>query len=229
MIIDCISDLHGFYPQLPGGDLLIIAGDLTATHSIKELDYFNNWVLGLKYDKKILVAGNHDTFLESGVYDPFDVSTHNPNSVFVDPCLDYLLDSGTEYNGLKIWGSPWTLSFEGMNPKCKAFTCDTEEELDEKLKLIPKDVDILITHGPPCDLLDENVYGVLCGSMSLRDRLDDVLKPKIHVWGHIHEQGGKSLVYKRPGFGSENHTICVNASHVNENYQPVNGYKRIEL
>jgi len=28
MIIDCISDLHGYYPELEGGDLLIIAGDL---------------------------------------------------------------------------------------------------------------------------------------------------------------------------------------------------------
>ncbi len=30
MIIDCISDLHGYYPKLEGGDLLIVAGDLTA-------------------------------------------------------------------------------------------------------------------------------------------------------------------------------------------------------
>jgi Icc-related predicted phosphoesterase len=30
MIIDCISDLHGAQPKLEGGDLLIVAGDLTA-------------------------------------------------------------------------------------------------------------------------------------------------------------------------------------------------------
>ena len=40
MIIDCIADLHGHYPKLEGGDLLIVAGDLTAEHKYEELDYF---------------------------------------------------------------------------------------------------------------------------------------------------------------------------------------------
>jgi len=30
MIIDCISDLHGYTPSLSGGDVIIVAGDLTA-------------------------------------------------------------------------------------------------------------------------------------------------------------------------------------------------------
>ncbi len=37
MIIDCISDLHGFKPNLNGGDLLIIGGDLTARDNTKSL------------------------------------------------------------------------------------------------------------------------------------------------------------------------------------------------
>lgn len=36
MIIDCISDLHGYYPELGGGDLLIVAGDLTARDTPEE-------------------------------------------------------------------------------------------------------------------------------------------------------------------------------------------------
>jgi metallophosphoesterase superfamily enzyme len=27
MIVDCISDLHGFYPEMEGEDLLIVAGN----------------------------------------------------------------------------------------------------------------------------------------------------------------------------------------------------------
>ena len=29
--VTAVSDMHGFYPELPGGDLLIIAGDLVAS------------------------------------------------------------------------------------------------------------------------------------------------------------------------------------------------------
>ena len=43
MIIDCISDPHGFYPKLKGGDLLLIAGDLTANDTQKEFDKFFQW------------------------------------------------------------------------------------------------------------------------------------------------------------------------------------------
>ena len=35
MIIDCISDLHGAYPHLEGGDLLIVGGDLTSRDSVQ--------------------------------------------------------------------------------------------------------------------------------------------------------------------------------------------------
>lgn len=67
MIIDCISDLHGHFPSLEGGDLLIIAGDLTATHTPQELYQFNDWVKVQDYKKKVLIAGNHDTFFVYGV------------------------------------------------------------------------------------------------------------------------------------------------------------------
>jgi|ERR1700742_882605 len=214
MIIDCISDLHGYYPELPGGDLLIVGGDLTARDIPSEYEKFEkDWLRHQKYRKKIEIAGNHDNWI-------FFTGRR------VNDYYDYLCDSVTEFEGLKIWGSPWTQTFEGMNPNCEAFTLDTDEELNEKWKLIPNDTDILITHCPPFGIYDsiQDVYSGECietGSISLRNKVMSMPKLKLHVFGHIHEHGGKML----------DTTICkfVNASHVNEKYKPVNGFVRVEL
>jgi Icc-related predicted phosphoesterase len=212
MIIDCISDLHGFYPKLEGGDLLIVAGDLTARDRPSEYDDFINWLAEQNYNKKILIAGNHDNVFETAEKSFFEY--------IKDHCIDYLCDSGTEFEGLKIWGSPWTKTFEGMNPKCKAFTVDTEEELAKKWELIPDDVDILVTHSPSQGVLDE-VQERSCGSASLIKPMIDS-GCRLHLFGHIHESYGK---FYNPILG----ITYVNASHVNERYQPVNNPVRIIL
>jgi len=213
MIIDCIADLHGYYPELEGGDLLIVAGDLTARDTGLEYDYFVEWILKQNYSSRIVIPGNHDNNLQRA-QSPFSGLWDDP------PNLIYLCDSGTEFEGLKIWGSPWTKTFEGINPKCKAFTCDTEDELAEKWLTCPNDVDILITHSPPLGILDTNVFQKECGSNSLRNLMFKV-KPSLMIFGHIHECGGKSIDLTT--------TFCVNASHVNEKYQPQNKAIRIEF
>lgn len=43
MIIDCISDLHGYYPELKGVDLLIVAGDLTTSDKHHQYIEFIKW------------------------------------------------------------------------------------------------------------------------------------------------------------------------------------------
>lgn len=219
MIIDCISDLHGFRPKLEGGDLLIVAGDLTARDTRAEHVQITDWMHAQKYKCVVFIAGNHDGEIQ-------DIPRRADH-------VYYLCDSGCEFEGLKIWGSPWTKTFKGMNPKCKAFTKDTEEELSERWEKIPDDIDVLITHSPPYGILDEveGHHGMLdqsVGSCSLRSRLE-YIQPRLHVFGHIHAWGGKKMVLKKPGHGTENNTMCVNASHVDENYEPVNKPIRIEL
>lgn len=218
MIIECISDLHGHYPELEDGDLLIVAGDLTYTNTTDELRYFSDWMIHQKYKKKIFIGGNHDNLVQK-YYKPSRI-IDSGKEVTILPV--YLCDSGTEFEGLKIWGSPWTKRFKGMNPKCMAFTCETEEELAEKWSLIPNDIDILITHSPPYDILDElTEEGKHAGSTALENVIKRI-KPKLHVFGHIHEGYGTTTLPSMP-------TKFVNASHVNERYQPVNKTIRVIL
>lgn len=211
MIIDCISDLHGCYPKFEGGDLLIVAGDLTAWGEWEEYFPFFQWLRLQNYKKKILVAGNHDYYLNFLYEIPGEETD-----------LSYLCDSGTEFEGLKIRGSPWIKRFEGMNPNTMAFTVDTEEELEEKWKLIPDDVDILVTHTPSRGILDETKNGLHAGSGKLYCAILDRPSIKLHVFGHIHESYGFFL--RQTPISTTN---VVNASHVNTHYKPVNKPIRI--
>lgn len=213
MIIDIISDLHGAKPELKGGDLLIIAGDLTENDQPPSWAKFFEYLIDLtvKYTEIIIIAGNHDNALEHGLR----INNFCPN-VF------YLCDSGTEFEGLKIWGTPWTAWFDGINPRCSAFTLKTDKELAEKWALIPEDTDILITHSPPFGILDEAMHThnyQSVGSKSLLARVHKI-RPRIHCFGHIHEAYGQ---YKADG------VHFINASIMDVNYKPSNKPTRIEL
>ncbi len=229
--ITCISDLHGYLPDLPTGDLLILAGDYTATDKILEWAKFFDWLKRQKYQKKILIAGNHDNFLVNAF--PKNQNEADDLKEMVDVLdenddFEYLCDSGTEYKGFKIWGTPWTNWFHGVHPKCKAFMIN-ESKLESKFTKIPSDIDILITHGPPYLILDNNVRRKPCGSLSLRYQLDTRVFPKMHFFGHIHEQQGKYYHLERTVHGIEKLTKCFNVSYVDEKYRPSQKIQTFQL
>ena len=216
MIIDCIADLHGFRPKLKGGDLLIIAGDLNARDTLKEHLEFSQWLAHQEYRKKIVIAGNHDSLMQD--WAPMELDD-----------MEYLCDSGTEFEGLKIWGAPWTPWFKGVNPNCKAFM-KSDSKLSKQWDKIPMNIDILITHGPAYGILDgipmEDGTLFHTGSQSLHAWLKDAERPRYHICGHIHEAFGQEEYF--PTY-LDNMMQSINCSYVNEKYKPVNHPVRIEL
>ena len=139
------------------------------------------------------------------------------------------VDSGTKFDGLKIWGSPYTPTFSNWH-----FMADRGADIKKHWDLIPEDVDILVTHGPPYGILDEIDEVTKWGTKKFNVGCEELSKalvrvrPKLHVFGHIHEGYG---MY-RPNLGfvdCPGYPIFVNASHVNERYQPVNAPIRIIL
>ena len=69
-----------------------------------------------------------------------------------------------------------------------AFNLPRGEKCLEKWDLIPEGVDVVMTHGPPIG------HGDLCridkgraGCVDLLLTLQNRVKPKFHVFGHIHE------------------------------------------
>ena len=88
------------------------------------------------------------------------------------------------------------------------------------LAVIPDDTDILITHGPPFGHCDKvSIGSENLGCVDLLDRVM-VVKPKYHIFGHIHGGNGKDF---------DNDTIFINGSNLNEGYIFVNLPTNIEL
>jgi Icc-related predicted phosphoesterase len=201
MKIVCISDTHNCNERInvPEGDILIHSGDATTVGNAKQIVEFNDWFANLPHKHKIFVAGNHDWLFETD---------NRFARTLLDDSITYLQDSSIEIEGLKIYGSPWQPRFFDW-----AFNLNRGAELAEKWKLIPEDTDILITHGPPHGILDEverQYWTENTGCEELRKRVE-IIKPKLHVFGHIHCGYGE-----KEEFGVK----FVNASNCDEEYQP---------
>lgn len=203
--IDCIADTHGAQPILPGGDILVIAGDISYQGEPRELAVFNAWVSKQDYQAKVLIAGNHDWLFERNL--PLAKS-------LVPSVTHYLQDSGTTILGLRFWGSP--IQPEFMN---WAFNRKRGAEIKRHWDMIPTEIDVLVTHGPPHSILDKTEDGRLVGCEELRTAVERI-QPKLHIFGHIHEGYG----HLRQG-----NTLFVNASIMTERYQPVHKPIRVQM
>ncbi|MFK7852578.1 MAG: metallophosphatase domain-containing protein [Granulosicoccus sp.] len=202
MRLVCISDTHGDHEQLelPPGDVLIHAGDLTAHGKREETQAVMRWLGAQKFAHKLCVAGNHDDFMED---DPESTANYASESGVV-----LLSDSGISIDGVSFWGSPITPRFLDWS-----FMRDPGAPIEAHWDLIPDSTDVLITHGPPYGILDEVIRkdGGLehAGCPSLLKTVRSIA-PSFHLFGHIHEGRGR--------FGENNVSFC-NISTMNEHYQ----------
>jgi len=63
--IVCISDTHtNTGMEVPNGDLLIHAGDLTNAGTIEEIQKQIDWLNTLPHKEKIVICGNHDSYFD---------------------------------------------------------------------------------------------------------------------------------------------------------------------
>jgi|SRR5579864_1977711 len=219
-----ISDTHGHHNsiRIPSGDVLIHAGDLTASGKVVEIEAAAKWLRSLPHPHKIAIAGNHDLLFES--------SPTQAIGLLRNAGVTYLQDADIEVNGLSIYGSPWQPSYMHW-----AFNIP-RGGLSKHWDQIPSGLDILITHGPPYGILDQRIppgsrkvapwedEEPFAGSahVGCEELLAAVerTKPRVHVFGHIHRGYGTTR--------NEN-TTFYNASLCDEEYDPTNQPWVIEM
>jgi Icc-related predicted phosphoesterase len=210
MRIATSADIHGCWDMLdyPDADVLVIAGDLlnyyghdieAAEMQLNELRRFNDFleeILKNKYKKIIIIAGNHGFCFERFPDEAQKILTG----------AIYLQDSGIEIDGVKFYGSPWQpwfwdWAFNLPNPQENFYRARAHARI--KWDAIPSDTNVLITHGPPHTILDTAKSGQQVGCPYLLERIKELKKLKLHIFGHVHYSHG--IQYK-------NKCLYVNAT-----------------
>ena len=223
-----ISDTHNKVAQFGAGahvnlshlklpdsvDCLVHAGDFTGTGTNAQTEAFGDFLCEFA-KPSFVIAGNHDVTFDEPYYEDRgrqrfhgrNAQEGDPRKLLPESCT-YLEDSATVHEGIRLYGSPWQPEFCDW-----AFNLQRGAQIREKWAMIPDEVEVLMTHGPPHGRL-----GGICsngfdaGCEELRTRIEQV-KPLIHICGHIHEDYG---VFLHKG------VIIVNASSVNLSYMATN-------
>ena len=208
------SDLHGSLYKLPEADLYIITGDVLPNFpdivqvQSGRMDDFGHFGGGLtrkitpekeerlqnewfkrKFAKKkrslryflgspeapvVVVRGNHD-------FTPLAPMFGGEVYEIGDPCLSY------NVCGLDIGG------FRGINYIEGEWADETDpSEFYNILRKVPTDLDVMVTHSPPLNILDgkfDERWGVQAYAAWITEQLYDDDKgplPKLFCFGHIH-------------------------------------------
>lgn len=228
MKILAISDLHGFLPEIPECDLLLVAGDICPDyHQMSKARYgdthkrlvankgearqgnwlnkeFREWLDEVPAEKVIGIAGNHDFVFETG-----------PLLVPRNLRWTYLRDAGFHYKGLNIYGIPWVPNLPRW-----AFSLEADK-LQMAYDLVPDNTDIVLSHGPPEGWLDFTApqFGSMHAGASAANKMLERVRPAAYICGHIHEGRGE-VVFKHSPTETTN---LYNVAHVDESYQGFRG------
>lgn len=191
MKILTLSDTHNKHNHIPlrflenidnGIKIIIHAGDLSSKGSKAEIREFFDWYTTLPFEYKIVIAGNHDFFLEEAPeYEIEAFLAEYPNII-------YLNDTSVVIDGFKIHGSPITPYYNNW-----AFN-RIGDDIKKHWDLIPLDTDILVVHGPVKGYLDlpirNQASGIGVGCPYLFEKMSELTNLSCFIHGHIHETYG---------------------------------------
>lgn len=176
MRIVCVSDTHNTTPELPDGDVLIHAGDMTIRGYRIEVYRQLGWLEmnRHRYKQVIVVPGNHDLYFEAH----WDMAVKDCEAADIR----LLHNSSLDVEGKRFYGSAHTPVYHDWG-----FMLGPEA-ISEAWDKIPAGLDVLITHGPPAGILDSSYRGGI-GCPALLQKIEET-KPRVHVFGHAHEGQG---------------------------------------
>lgn len=219
--IVAISDTHQLHSRVivPEGDILVHCGDFTNRGTEAAFKDFLTWFVSHPHEHKVFIPGNHEEGLDKG---PSRQSRLALIQKFRDenPNLTYLENSWEYVNGIKFYGSPvtpWFFDWAWNTHRGPAIAAVWEQ--------IPDDVEVLITHGPAYGVLDRVKEAMgrdpHQGCEDLLKRINDLKQLKLHLFGHLHLQGGQQTVV--------NGVIRANAAICDDDYNTTHAPVVVEI
>jgi hypothetical protein len=209
----CISDTHNHIAEdVPPGDVLIHAGDMTSNGSIDELQKQVDWLASLPHKEIVVISGNHDTYLDPrtrpslsdeqrrGNIDwkrvhylqhrrlSLTINVEPDSTGAAGPRTPLLAERNTQRR-ISIYGAPQIPACGPMSVHAFQYTRGN----DAWSETIPEDIDVLVTHTPPKYHLDLSLpWGIGCEHLLAEVRR---VKPTLHIYGHVHWGAGQTVVW----------------------------------
>ena len=269
-----------FRHPLPKADVLLHCGDLTSTGGVPSYKKLLKMLGTIDAELKLVIAGNHDLDLDKHYFETH-LDEENDDSNGHEKALEVMtgplakaagvtyLEEGLHTFTLKSgatftiytspytpefcdWGFPYERNEDRFNPSqhvAPNVNCITKNPIPD----FPG-VDILMTHGPPEDILDLTFNHANVGCRALL-RATSRARPLLYCFGHIHEAYGAQVVtwkdnktkigadaiesqtptpnaYPGPSnwpIESGKETLMVNAAIMNLEYEPTNAPWLVEL
>lgn len=176
-----ISDTHSMHrqTQLPPADIFIHSGDMADHGRDDEFGDFNAWLGSIKHQYRYMfvIPGNHDWWHANAIHQ--SQAAADPTG-FIQQRLTnarVLHHEVVEVMGLKIWGAGW-------------HPMSSDSASGNRYDDIPHGIDILVTHDPAFGIFDSTFGGHWGSSRALVEAVQRI-RPKVHLFGHVHEQQGE--------------------------------------
>ncbi|KAF5372938.1 hypothetical protein D9758_001709 [Tetrapyrgos nigripes] len=203
-------NLEGIVGQIPPGDILLHAGDLSSWGHLPQLRKTVDWIRSMEgYEYKVIIAGNHDLCLDpnSAFYDSHSSShseaafkqaqemmrgeeSRSKGIVYLEFEKQVLKTrAGREW---KFYGCPAAPRYADGS-----FQYSGRTEAKAVASRIPNDVEILLTHTPAYGILDQTKRGKNAGCKYLLRHLDELSASSTgaetggasRIWDRVWEQG----------------------------------------
>lgn len=221
-----ISDTHTQHDKVhvPECDILFHCGDWTYLGEKETVENFAKWLNTLPARHIVITPGNH----EIGLFRKLPQS----RSWILDHCprANLLIHESVEIQGINIFGSPYTPYFHNWAWNAGRTIAESvyyfKPFIGDLWQDIPENTQILITHGPPYNILDTAMdyndgYATSVGCVELSKRIEALPDLKIHAFGHLHYDGGKTKTI--------NNIKYVNAAVCNDAYKPSNSLITVDF